>query len=64
MQLDSDDMQGEEERVLSVMASAAIPGVFPPVKLRDWTLVDGGVSWNMNMIGAIQKCRDQVGSDA
>ena len=33
--------------VEAALASSAIPGVFPPIKLNDWLLVDGGTTDNV-----------------
>jgi NTE family protein len=43
--------QGDVEEAL--MASAAIPGIFPPVRLGDRLLVDGGVANNTPISTAI-----------
>ncbi|WP_454726639.1 MULTISPECIES: patatin-like phospholipase family protein [Cupriavidus] len=55
------DMQNGAEVVLSsgslvqaVLASAAIPGVFPPVRLGGRTLIDGGVANNTPVSTAIR----------
>ncbi len=42
------------DTVSAVMASAAIPGVFPPVKRDDFVLVDGGVSNNTPISQAVK----------
>jgi predicted acylesterase/phospholipase RssA len=55
--MDSDDME-IDERSTAVIASASIPGIFPPTKLRDYNLIDGGSVWNLNIIGAIEKCKE------
>ena len=55
--MDSDDME-EDERTTAVIASASIPGLFPSTKLRDYNLIDGGSAWNLNIIGAIDKCKE------
>jgi len=54
------DMQSGEEVLLSsgnivdaVLASAAIPGVFPPVQFEGRTLIDGGVANNTPVSTAI-----------
>ena len=54
--LDFDDLE-PSEYVQAVLASASIPGIFPPTKLRDYLLIDGGTTWNLNIVGAIDKCR-------
>ncbi|CAJ0783852.1 patatin-like phospholipase family protein [Ralstonia chuxiongensis] len=55
------DMQTGAEVVLSsgaivsaVLASAAIPGVFPPVRIGDRLLIDGGVANNTPISAAIR----------
>ena len=55
--MDSDDME-DDERSTAVIASASIPGLFPSTKLRDYNLIDGGSAWNLNIIGAIDKCKE------
>ena len=47
-----------EEYPLGVLASTSIPVVFPWTGFRGMRLVDGGVSWNNNMVSAINKCID------
>jgi predicted patatin/cPLA2 family phospholipase len=42
----------------TLIASAAIDGVFPPVLRDGRTLVDGGSIWNANIMSAIEGCRD------
>jgi NTE family protein len=55
----SDMLSGDEVRLSSgpvvdaVLASTAIPGVFPPVRLADRLLVDGGVANNTPISTAI-----------
>lgn len=41
---------------MAVLASASVAGFFPVTKLRDYYLIDGGTGWNLNIIGAIEKC--------
>ena len=57
LNIDADDLE-EDERAIAVLASASVPGVFPATKLRDYTLIDGSTGWNLNMIGAIEKCHE------
>lgn len=57
IQMDSDDME-DDERTTAVLASASIPGLLPPTKLREYNLIDGGSAWNLNIIGAINKCKE------
>jgi predicted acylesterase/phospholipase RssA len=42
----------------SLIASAAIDGVFPPVLRDGRTLVDGGSIWNTNIFSAVDGCRE------
>ena len=56
LNIDSDDLE-HDEQALAVLASASVPGFFPVTKLRDNYLIDGGSGWNLNIIGAIEKCR-------
>jgi NTE family protein len=50
----------EGPAVDAVMASAAIPGVFPPVKWKNTELIDGGVSNNTPITDAIELGADEV----
>lgn len=45
----------DEETWLAIEASAAIPGLFPPVKLWNETFIDGGVVQNTPILPAIQE---------
>lgn len=38
----------------ALMASAAIPAVFPPVRVRDRTLIDGGIASNTPIRSAVE----------
>ena len=42
--------------VPAVLASSAVPGIFPPVHYQNETFVDGGVSYLMDLTGAIEIC--------
>ncbi len=44
----------------AVMASAALPGVFPPVPINDDVLIDGGVSNNAPLSHAVRLGADEV----
>jgi predicted acylesterase/phospholipase RssA len=46
------------------LSSASVPFAFPPTKLREWNLMDGGTTWNINIIGAIEECRKLVEKDS
>ena len=40
-------------------ASAAIPGVFPPIAFQDKLMMDGGTIWNTNVQQALDMCTNQ-----
>jgi predicted acylesterase/phospholipase RssA len=46
----------DSEYPLGVLASTSIPVAFPYTPLRNWRLIDGGSSWNNNMVAAVEKC--------
>lgn len=46
------------DAVETLLASAAIDGVFPPVIRGERTLVDGGSIWNTNIFSAVDGCRE------
>jgi NTE family protein len=50
----------EGDAVAAVLASAAIPAVFPPVRLGDRDLIDGGVADNAAVSHALQLGADVV----
>ena len=41
-----------------------MPFIFPAIKVDGMILVDGGVSWNLDVSSAIEKCRTLVDSDS
>lgn len=45
-------------------ASAAIPGVFESVNFHGMTLVDGGVVINLDIGGAIERCKEMVDDES
>lgn len=47
-----------EDAIETLVASAAIDGVFPPVLRDGRTLVDGGSIWNSNIVSAVDSCRE------
>jgi predicted patatin/cPLA2 family phospholipase len=58
-----DETCDKETIVKGLCASTAVPFLFPPVKLGDRVLMDGGVAWNLDIASAIKKCRLLVDSD-
>jgi len=53
-----------EDAVDTLIASAAIDGVFPPVIRGERTLVDGGSIWNTNIFSAVDGCREMGFDDS
>jgi predicted acylesterase/phospholipase RssA len=51
---ENSDVADEESGPLMIMASAAIPGLFPPVKIGDHLYVDGGTVMNTPLKCALQ----------
>ena len=55
-----DDEQSAEYRASIVKASASVPFVFSPTSMKkfgqDLLLMDGGTTWNNNMVAAINEC--------
>jgi len=47
-----------DDAIDTLIASAAIDGVFPPVIRGERTLVDGGSIWNTNIFSAVEGCRE------
>lgn len=52
--------------VKAVVSSAAIPFVFPHINWEksDVVCMDGGMIYNVNLVSAVQRCRDQVDDDS
>ena len=48
----------------AVIASASVPGFFPPTKIGGRLLVDGMTAWNTNVQEAIDRCRKEVEFDS
>ena len=46
--IDFDDLD-PSEYATGILASASVPAVFPPTKLREHLLMDGGTAWNLNI---------------
>ena len=52
-----------EERIDAILSSAAIPFAFPPVKMRDMSLVDGSLFTAVSVGDPIERCREEVTRD-
>jgi predicted patatin/cPLA2 family phospholipase len=48
----------------AVMASSAIPGLFPAQRVGVHTYADGGVKIGVNVFGAARRCLEMAGNDA
>ena len=48
----------------AVVASTSMPFAFPHSHLDGHTFVDGGSVWNVDIVGAIDRCREIVDSDS
>ena len=48
---------------LAVLASASVPGAFPPTEVNGKLLVDGMTAYNTNVQTAIDSCRELIGSE-
>jgi predicted acylesterase/phospholipase RssA len=42
----------------SVLSSAAIPFVFPDQKWPQVVAIDGGSTWNTNLVSSVKRCRE------
>ena len=60
--LDYDELE-KEEYVSAIIGSASVPVIFPPRDFRGQKLIDGGVSWNLNIVSAFKKCLEIVDND-
>jgi predicted patatin/cPLA2 family phospholipase len=48
--------ESDPEILKGILASASIPGIFPVVKIRNDTFIDGGVSYMTPVKSAILEC--------
>lgn len=48
----------------AVRASSAFPGFFSSVNFQNMTLIDGGVTINLDIGGAVERCKEIVSRDA
>lgn len=60
----TDENTPVDQLYLSVLASASVPGAFPPTEINGRLLVDGMTAYNTNIQVAIDRCRELVGEDA
>eukprot|EP00922_Rhytidocystis_sp_ex-Travisia-forbesii_P026541 GHVS01038842.1.p1 GENE.GHVS01038842.1~~GHVS01038842.1.p1 ORF type:complete len:499 (+),score=72.32 GHVS01038842.1:180-1676(+) len=63
----TDERSSSDQLIRAVMASAAVPGVFPPVEVDENSgmyYYDGGVINNANIAAAVRRCMDKKGVSA
>ena len=53
--MDFDDLTPDEYPT-AIVASSSFPVAFPYTEFRGHKLMDGGTTWNSNMMSAILKC--------
>ena len=58
-----DETMANDERVDAILSSAAISFAFPPVNMRDMTLVDGSLFSTVSVGDPIERCREEVTRD-
>jgi predicted acylesterase/phospholipase RssA len=44
----------------AIISSASIPAVFPDQQYKGYVLMDGGTTWNTNLVSAVEKCMTLV----
>lgn len=57
---DNDEGENFEDFPLKIIASASVPFVFPHRHIGDRIFMDGGTTWNTNLISAIERCLEVV----
>jgi len=55
-----------EDIIKATVSSGSMPFVFQPQVWadKDQVLMDGGTEWNVNLVSAINKCREKVEDDS
>ena len=48
----------------AILASSAVPALFPPIQLQGHLLIDGGTAHNVNIEEAIQRCMEIVDDES
>ena len=60
-----DELPTNEAKAAAVLGSAALPFAFPPSDMKpfgfDALLIDGGTSWNNNLVSGVELCLKQLG---
>ena len=51
------------DAIPTIVGSSALPFAFPPMHLNNNTYIDGGSIWNLNVAGAVRRCKEVVDND-
>ncbi len=57
-----DNITFGDELAQAALASGSIPGVFQPRPFKGNLYMDGGTTWNVNIVSAVQGCMTKVDS--
>eukprot|EP00343_Euplotes_focardii_P000758 CAMPEP_0205800326 /NCGR_PEP_ID=MMETSP0205-20121125/1962_1 /ASSEMBLY_ACC=CAM_ASM_000278 /TAXON_ID=36767 /ORGANISM="Euplotes focardii, Strain TN1" /LENGTH=337 /DNA_ID=CAMNT_0053063257 /DNA_START=32 /DNA_END=1042 /DNA_ORIENTATION=- len=49
-----------EDAISTIVGSSAIPFAFPPMEKNGNTYIDGGCIWNLDVTGAVRRCKEIV----
>lgn len=60
----TEDLSTDDLMYKAVAASSAFPGFFQAVDFQNMTLIDGGVLINLDIAGAIERCKEEVSRSA
>lgn len=52
-----------DDAIPTIVASSSIPFAFPPLYKDDNFYIDGGCVWNLDILGAIRRCKEIVEDD-
>ena len=52
------------DAIPTIVGSSAIPFAFPHMQIGNHTYIDGGCIWNLDVAGAIRRCKEIVEDDA
>ena len=54
----------KDELIEGILASAAVPAVFPFSEFKGYSFFDGGVAFMMDIVGAIDRCHKDGYNDS
>lgn len=58
------DNMSNADVITSILASSAMPVLFPSIKMGNDTFIDGGSIMNLDVGGAVERCKEIVGNEA